>query len=162
MKSQFRANIKGILKTLPRERFEEANLKLHERITSDLRWEFVTRVCSYESFKTELPTSALNLEVVKSGRGLFVPEVTPERNLIMIPKNIFQERRGLTLVLVPGLAFSPEGHRLGRGWGCYDRFIRETRQDPSMIYMGVGFRCQLFESVPFDSWDVPVDEVVLV
>lgn len=161
MKSHFRAHVKTILKTLPREMFEEANLELRARVTSDPRWEFVTRVCSYESFKTELPTSALNLEVVNSGRGLYLPEVSEDRSLKMVPINHVNEQRGLTLVVVPGMAFSPEGHRLGRGWGCYDRFIRETRQDPSMMYVGVGFKCQLFESIPKEDWDVPVREIII-
>jgi 5-formyltetrahydrofolate cyclo-ligase len=162
MKVHLRTHIKGILRSLPRDKFEEANLKLRDMVVSDPRWEFVTRVCSYASFKTELPTSALNIEVVNTGRGLFLPEVTPEKSLVMKPANDFLERRGLTLVLVPGLAFSSEGDRLGRGWGCYDRFIRETRQDPSIIFTGVCFRCQLFESIPQDSWDVRLQEVLVI
>lgn len=162
MKSHLRSHIKTILRNLPRDHFEEANTKFRDMVTSDPRWEFVTKVCSYTSFKTELPTSALNLEVVNSGRGLFLPEVTPERSLVMKPANQFLERRGLTLVLVPGLAFSPEGHRLGRGWGCYDRFIRETKHDPSIIFTGVCFRCQLFENISQDPWDVPLQEVIVI
>lgn len=154
--------MKTILKNLPGTQFEEADLQLRDLVVSDPRWEFVTRVCSYTSFKTELPTSALNLEVVNSGRGLFLPQVTPEKSLVMRPANHFLERRGLTLVLVPGLAFSPEGERLGRGWGCYDRFIHATRDDPSIIFTGVCFRCQLFESIPQDSWDVRLQEVLVI
>lgn len=157
-----RTSVKAMLRNTPREHYETANISLRDMIISDLRWDFVTKVCSYESFKTELPTSSLNLEVVRSGRGLFVPEVSPSRDINMIQKNNFHDERGLTFVIVPGLAFSPEGHRLGRGWGCYDRFIKYNREDPSIIFIGVGFKFQLFESIPYDDHDVPVHEVVVV
>lgn len=162
MKSHLRTHMKNILRILPRAHFEEANLKLRNNITSDPRWEFVTRVCSYTNFKNELPTSAFNLEVVSSGRELLLPEVTSDKTLTMKPANQIKVERGLTLVLVPGLAFSPGGFRLGRGWGCYDRFIREMRGDPSIIFTGVCFQCQFIESVPQDPWDAPLQEILVI
>ncbi len=61
------------------------------------------------------------------------------------------------LVLVPGMAFDPQGHRLGRGRGYYDRLLpRLTRARR----VGVCFPFQLVGEVPTDSHDQCVDEVV--
>jgi len=56
----------------------------------------------------------------------------------------------IDVVLVPGLAFDANGGRLGRGGGFYDRFLSHVR--PS-ITLGVGFTCQLFETVALEVHD---------
>lgn len=62
------------------------------------------------------------------------------------------------VVLVPGMAFDAEGHRLGRGKGYYDRFLAGC---PSTVYkIGVCFRSRLLERVPSMPHDIMMDEVV--
>jgi 5-formyltetrahydrofolate cyclo-ligase len=60
------------------------------------------------------------------------------------------------LVIVPGVAFDVQGHRLGRGRGYYDRFLPSTRARK----IGVAFRLQMVDAVPADEWDVVMDEVI--
>ncbi len=57
----------------------------------------------------------------------------------------------LDLVLVPGVAFSPQGDRLGNGAGYYDRLLPRTRDD--CLHIGIGFECQLFADIPMDPHD---------
>jgi 5-formyltetrahydrofolate cyclo-ligase len=64
----------------------------------------------------------------------------------------------IDLVVVPGLAFDRAGNRLGHGGGHYDRFL--TRLRPDAVAVGVCFACQLVDSVPSATGDVPVDAVV--
>eukprot|EP00043_Microstomoeca_roanoka_P012547 m.121666 g.121666 ORF g.121666 m.121666 type:complete len:147 (+) comp15527_c1_seq10:445-885(+) len=72
---------------------------------------------------------------------------------------------GLDAIIVPGLAFSRMGGRLGRGKGYYDAFIRRCREasqhdgrrSPSLI--AVGFDCQLLDDVPMESHDAVMDYV---
>jgi 5-formyltetrahydrofolate cyclo-ligase len=64
----------------------------------------------------------------------------------------------IDLVLVPGLGFSRDGVRLGRGRGHYDRFLTGLR--PGVPCVGVCFRCQLCDSLPSESHDVPVHGVI--
>ncbi len=63
----------------------------------------------------------------------------------------------IDLVLVPGLAFDPRGHRLGRGGGFYDRFLA----DPALkaTTCGIGFDLQLVDSVPVTPLDIPIQWV---
>ena len=66
------------------------------------------------------------------------------------------------LVVAPGLAFDRGCNRLGRGGGYYDRFLRESRRDPSLGLMAIGvcFAEQIVERVPCDQADQPVDALV--
>lgn len=64
----------------------------------------------------------------------------------------------LDLILVPGVAFSPGCDRLGNGAGYYDRLLSLTR--PDCLHVGIGFECQLFESIPVEPHDRPLHRVV--
>ena len=59
------------------------------------------------------------------------------------------------LILVPGMAFDLQGHRLGRGRGFYDRILAEA----SGIKCGVGYDFQLLETIPAEAHDAKVDFV---
>lgn len=60
------------------------------------------------------------------------------------------------LFLVPGLAFTRDGRRLGRGRGHYDRLLARL---PRIARIGVCFACQLVDELPTDPHDQSVDEV---
>ena len=62
------------------------------------------------------------------------------------------------VVIVPGLAFTDSGGRLGQGGGWYDRFLAHTRAD--CVTVGVGFRQQLVAAIPTEPHDVDVSIVV--
>ena len=64
----------------------------------------------------------------------------------------------LDLIFVPGLGFSPDGTRLGRGRGHYDRFLAGLSGNP--VRCGVCFGCQLQPNLPFDPHDVPMDFIL--
>lgn len=85
--------------------------------------------------------------------------------LVAGPMGVRAPRRGRRLaigsigvVLVPGLGFDPQGHRLGRGGGYYDRFL--ARRAPTSLAVGVCFDQQLIERVPVEPHDASVDMVL--
>ena len=65
----------------------------------------------------------------------------------------------LSLVIVPGLAFSPSGVRLGFGGGYYDRLL--PRCAGAMV-IGVCFDVQIVESLPSEPHDHPVDGLAVI
>ncbi len=64
----------------------------------------------------------------------------------------------IDLLLIPGLAFTLAGGRLGRGGGFYDRFL--ARVHPRAVVLGICFHPQLLPALPLEIHDHEVDLVV--
>jgi 5-formyltetrahydrofolate cyclo-ligase len=64
----------------------------------------------------------------------------------------------LDVVLVPGLGFDHQKHRLGSGAGCYDRYLARV-SDKTML-IGVAYDEQLCEALPVDAHDVAMHFLV--
>lgn len=63
------------------------------------------------------------------------------------------------IILVPGLAFSKEGHRIGYGKGFFDRYFAKLIDHPP-LKIGVCYQFQLLEKLSFEQHDFPMDYVV--
>ena len=64
----------------------------------------------------------------------------------------------IDIIIVPGLAFTLDGKRLGRGGGYYDRALAELREDA--LSVGVCFGFQLLETLPTELHDKSVHLVL--
>jgi len=62
------------------------------------------------------------------------------------------------VILVPGIAFDRKKNRIGRGEGFYDRYL--TSHGIDAIKIGIIFSEFLFDSLPFDEKDIPMNLVV--
>ncbi|MDE0138151.1 MAG: 5-formyltetrahydrofolate cyclo-ligase [bacterium] len=60
----------------------------------------------------------------------------------------------VAVVLTPGLAFGPDGERLGRGGGYYDRFLLTVPDGAARV--GVTVSALVVDRLPTDSHDVPM------
>lgn len=60
--------------------------------------------------------------------------------------------------IVPGLAFTRDGKRLGYGGGYYDRFLAAARPDARKL--GVAYPFQILSDLPTDAHDARLDAVV--
>ena len=63
----------------------------------------------------------------------------------------------IDLILVPAVACTKSGDRLGYGGGFYDRFFATLTRKITTI--GIVFNCCLAETLPTDSWDKSLDFV---
>lgn len=65
-------------------------------------------------------------------------------------------------MIVPGLAFTQKGHRLGGGKGYYDVYVQNCSHDPHgrPYTIGLAFNEQILHSIPTDVHDFMVDEVI--
>lgn len=68
-----------------------------------------------------------------------------------------------TLILIPGIAFTIQGHRLGQGKGFYDRYLEKLfnrHNRNNLLLMGVCYPIQLIEKIPTENTDVSVDYIL--
>lgn len=82
-----------------------------------------------------------------AGKTVVLPEDDPQTDPVVID-----------VVIVPGIAFTADGRRLGQGGGWFDRFLAGIRVDCSAI--GVCFDEQLLADLPTEPHDVILDAVV--
>lgn len=61
------------------------------------------------------------------------------------------------LVLMPGLAFDKEGHRIGYGGGFYDKFLMAEPDHPTVALC---YEFQMFAHLDTEEFDIPVDLVL--
>jgi len=64
------------------------------------------------------------------------------------------------LVLMPLLAFSLDGKRLGYGGGFYDRTLAALRQAGDVFACGVAYAGQETPHIPTDAYDQPLDGIL--
>ena len=66
--------------------------------------------------------------------------------------------RDAEIIFVPGMAFTSEGLRLGRGRGFYDRLLAELPEE--ILRVGVCFAEQIVAELPSEPHDEEVDVVL--
>ncbi|MFK5080776.1 5-formyltetrahydrofolate cyclo-ligase, partial [Glaesserella parasuis] len=64
----------------------------------------------------------------------------------------------LEMLFVPLVTCDKQGNRLGMGGGFYDRTLAQAKQ---LISVGLAHQCQQLEYLPLESWDEPLDYVVV-
>ena len=135
-------------------------------------------VAAYVSVGREPGTSDLLDALVAAGKRVIVPVVLPDLDLDWAtydgPDSLATARLGLLepvtprlgvdavgtadVVLVPGMAVSPSGDRLGKGGGCYDRALaRVPVGTPVVVLLHDG---EVGLDVPVEPHDRPVTAAV--
>lgn len=69
---------------------------------------------------------------------------------------LFTDYAKIDLAIIPGMAFTPQGDRLGRGKGYYDRLLPQL----TCPLIGLAFPFQMVDSIPTEDHDVKMDEVI--
>ena len=137
-------------------------------------WSGARVVFAYFPVRGEADPRALVRLALREGRTVALPRVTGRRGMEFIAiRGLTGLRRGpfgipepgpgavvplsrAGIVVVPGLAFSADGHRLGYGGGYYDRFLR-GRPCPAV---GLAFESQVVSSLPRHRGDEALDAFV--
>ena len=97
-----------------------------------------------------IPTLISSMEDVHEGTyGIAQPHFDPDKALAL---------KDLDVVVVPGLAFDKQNHRLGRGKGYYDRFLSTIPKTATTV--GLAFDFQLTESLPTEAHDMRLQQII--
>ena len=110
---------------------------------------------AYDPFPAEPDLTAFVTWCADHGVEHLVPEIDGD-DLRVGPDDV--DPATLAVVVVPGLAFTADGRRLGRGRGYYDRFL--PRLAPECLRIAVAFSEQLVDDVPTEAHDRRVALVI--
>lgn len=81
----------------------------------------------------------------------------PRADLRLLPERQV-DVKSLDLIMVPGVAFTREGARMGHGKGYYDKLLEHARPDAPLV--ALAFECQLFPEIPTQAHDVFMDKII--
>jgi 5-formyltetrahydrofolate cyclo-ligase len=102
-------------------------------------------VMAYTPIHGEPVLAPLRARCAERGIAVVTPEDEPDPAVVDV-------------VVVPGVAFTAGGERLGQGGGWYDRFL--CRVGPGALSVGVCFAEQIVDELPVEEHDVRLDRVV--
>lgn len=135
------------------------------------------RIFAFASMPDEVQTNEILAGMLEAGKEVAIPLITGPRKMEaaafsdmadLVPEKygiltVKPEKRRildpseLDFVLVPGVAFSKDGIRLGMGGGYYDDFLKRAS---SAFRLAVVYGCQVFDTVPQEPWDEQVDAIL--
>lgn len=124
---------------------------------------FGSEVDTIDMIKESLISKTVCVPVVKEGS--IIPSTIEDikelnkknRYSILEPSKIKKiDKKDIDLVIVPGIVFDKNNHRIGYGKGYYDNFLKDFKGKR----IGLAFSLQILEIIPKDEWDVKLDKVI--
>lgn len=177
-KNRLRRRILALMKSVGPDLRQAAGRKIVASLEESAKWIQARTIALYWPLPSEPPLDlAINLGW-RQGKRIGLPMVTPsgmEFRCVTSREQLSPPVRGLwepnpersdvltpdqlDLIVVPGVAFTPEGGRLGRGGGYYDRFLADL---PSRTFrLAFAYPCQMVPTLPREAHDQDVDLVVV-
>lgn len=175
-KKELRQRIYALQKSLPESYFSDKDTELEAALMAHQKVRESHTVLSYWSMPREAKTHAINQQLLKMGKEVLLPVIKgneleikrfegiesmrpePRFGILEPTGEAFAAFEKVELVLVPGLAFTPDGHRCGHGKGYYDRLL------PKLINaytIGIGYHFQQVNYIPCNKFDQPMHETVI-
>ncbi|PRO66674.1 5-formyltetrahydrofolate cyclo-ligase [Alkalicoccus urumqiensis] len=176
-KEVFREMAKETLKGFPEEKKRIEEEKLHKQLIQSNEWKNAAVIGMTISVGWEVETRPLFEWAWKEGKRTAAPVVEKGNPLLRFYEiTSFDDCRkaafgliepdpdtqppvsldDLELLVVPGLAYSPDGYRIGYGGGYFDRVLKQT----SAHSVSLALSCQQVKAVPREVHDEKVAEVL--
>lgn len=170
-KKTLRQQIRSLKKQHSQEELRTQSERILQRLAEHPRFLLATKVMLYASLPDEVQTLEF-IEIWRHQKTLILPTVVGDDIIpVELAENVaFAEgdfhipepqnnpyTGEFDLIVVPGMAFDANGHRLGRGRGYYDRFLA---QHPHVYTIGLCFDFQLLPDIPFEPHDRIINEII--
>ena len=127
---------------------------------------------AYYSIGSEVKTQDILQEILNAGKELALPKVVkddlvfkkisnfselePGNFSVMEPKDKCGVIKNLDVILVPAIALSKDGFRLGYGFGYYDKYLHGKKSTA----IALSYAKQIIRSFPVDDHDVKMNFIV--
>lgn len=170
-KKTLRQQIRQLKREHSAEELQRQSAIIMQKLSMNPSFQKAERVMLYASLPDEVQTLDF-LTVWKNRKMIILPTVVGDDIIPVALKSDSKMVEGdfhilepeekpyygpLDLIVVPGMAFDPHGHRLGRGKGYYDRFLTKY---PDVKTIGICFDFQLLPEIPTEPHDKIIDEII--
>ena len=173
-KQEFRREVSKRRKALETERAVKMSEEITKKVISLKEYKESSLIFVYIDYNNEVQTGMIMEKAWKDGKQVAAPKVNgKEMDFYLLNSKddlesgymgIMEPKEGLKktdaksgMMVMPGVAFDRELHRVGYGGGFYDRFL-ETH--PGIKKVAVAYELQLFDEVPHEEFDLSPDLLV--
>jgi 5-formyltetrahydrofolate cyclo-ligase len=176
-KKVLRRTMKKNLENLSFPLYEDSSYRIACQLFNDKIWRAAKVIGITISRPPEVDTLQIIRKAWAQGKEVAIPKCNPQtRELVfrtftrfsdlemvysglyepMVSKTQEITSDALDLLIVPGLAFTKSGFRLGFGGGYYDRYLEGNKAQT----VSLAFSQQLVAQLPVESHDLPVSKII--
>ena len=173
-KKALRKEIRDQKRAMTEDMIVAKSEKLGELFAASELYKNAKSIYGYLPYNQEVRTVAMLERAIRDGKRVAVPKCYGDEMRFIWMEDLSKVEKGYAgipepvedgpvaddptaLVLMPGLAFDPLGHRIGYGGGFYDRFLAEETAHPTLALC---YDFQMLEHLETEEFDIPVDAVL--
>ena len=173
-KKELRQAIRTRKRAMTEEEIVTKSAALAEKFLASDAYKNAKTIYGYLPYNQEVRTVPMLEQALRDGKKVAVPKCygsemkfilledlsLVEKGYAGIPEPIADGPEGddeRALVLMPGLAFDEQGHRIGYGGGFYDKFLSREPNHPTLALC---YDFQMLPSLETEEHDIPVDYVI--
>ena len=173
-KAALRKQIREKKRAMTEGEILEASARLGQLFAASEAYRQAKSIYGYLPYNQEVRTVPMLEQALRDGKRVAVPKCYGDEMRFIWMEDLSKVEKGYAgipepvedgpvaddetaLVLMPGLAFDPEGRRIGYGGGFYDRFLAKEPDHPTLAL------CYAFQMLPkleTEEFDIPVDCVL--
>ncbi len=173
-KQELRNKIKALKKAMTQQQIEEKSQALGRLFLASDAYKNARTIYGYLPYNQEVRTTAMLQKALEDGKRVAVPKCYGDEMRFIYLDDLSKVEKGYcnipepiedgpiaedptALVLMPGLAFDPQGHRMGYGGGFYDKFLAAEPGHPTLALC---YDFQMLPELETEEFDIPVDCVL--
>ena len=173
-KKELRAKIRQQKRAMTEEQIVQASARLGELFVQCKQYQEAKTIYGYLPYNQEVRTVPMLEQALKDGKKVAVPKCYGDEMRFIYMDDLSKVESGYAgipepvaddpvaddktaLVLMPGMAFTKNGDRMGYGGGFYDKFLAAEPDHPTVALC---YDFQMVESLPTEEYDIPVDCVL--
>lgn len=173
-KKELRAMIRQKKRAMTERQIQAASQSLGEKLAASALYRQANTIYGYLPYNQEVRTVPMLQRALEEGKRVAVPKVYGDEMRFLYMTDLSLVEKGYSgipepvadgpvaddpsaLVLMPGLAFDAEGHRIGYGGGFYDRFLA---REPGHPTVALCYDFQMLPKLETEEFDIPVDCVL--
>lgn len=173
-KKELRRSIRERKRAMTEEEIVSRSAALGKAFAASELYQQAETIYGYLPYNQEVRTVPMLEQALRDGKKVAVPKVMGDEMVFIYLEDLSLVEKGYAgipepvangpvaqdttaLVLMPGLAFDREGHRIGYGGGFYDKFLQREPEHPTLALC---YEFQMLPHLETEEHDIPVDCVL--